>query len=254
MRKIILTAIVTLLIAGISIAINAKSNGIETEHDTQIAEWEKLAEQGDTAAIHRLIEFFNKNAVEFVEVEAIIAPKGNEVPHEEVEKLNEENKHLAEGSKKYAECLNYWLNKGIAMNDSVALVTKGMRLYYEDEEKAISYLSKAADAGNAQAALFCGSACFNQGRNNEAVKYLTIAYDNGVLSAGWHLAMCYLSGKGVSQNIDKAMECLRHAAELDYPEAVLEMKRIEPNNKQWQHKVDSLEISFPDFPIISNSI
>lgn len=45
---------------------------------------------------------------------------------------------------------------------------------------------------------------------------------------------------------------MRHAAILNYPEAVYEMRRIEPGNKIWQHKADSLEIDslgivFPDF-------
>ena len=43
---------------------------------------------------------------------------------------------------------------------------------------------------------------------------------------------------------------MRHAAMHDYPEAVSEMRRIEPKNEIWQHKADSLEIDFPDFPII----
>lgn len=43
---------------------------------------------------------------------------------------------------------------------------------------------------------------------------------------------------------------MRHAAILDYPEAVSEMRRIEPDNEIWHHKADSLEIDFPDFPII----
>lgn len=49
----------------------------------------------------------------------------------------------------------------------------------KDEEAAIVYLSKAADAGNAQAALFCGSACRNQGKGDDAFKYLTKAYELG---------------------------------------------------------------------------
>lgn len=139
------------------------------------------------------------------------------------------------------------------MNDPVATYIKGMRLYYTDEAQAFQYLSKSAESGNAQAALFCGSACFNQGRNNEAIKYFTIAYYKGVPSAGWHLAMCFVQ-KGNETATEKAIEYLRHSAELDYPEAVLEMRRIEPANSVWQHKVDSLEIPFPDFPIIPVSI
>ena len=39
---------------------------------------------------------------------------------------------------------------------------------------------------------------------------------------------------------------------VNYPEAVSEMRRIEPHNQLWQHKADSLNITFPDFQIISD--
>lgn len=248
MKKIISAVIAISLVT--AIAIYAQSRRNANEDDIQLAQLETLAERGDTAAMHRLIEFYDENSVEFVEVEAIIEPDGNEVPQEEVNKINEENKLSAEDTEKYTERLNYWLDKGIAMNDPVAIATKGMRLYYADEAEAIKYLSRAADAGNAQAALFCGSACLNQSKGEEAFRYLSMAYRLGAPSAGWHLAMCYSTGIGTEPNRDKAIEVMRHAAILNYPEAVSEMRRIEPHNQLWQHKADSLEITFPDYPII----
>ena len=254
MRKTTLTSIVSLLVVGISVAIYAQSNGSETEHDAQIAKWEHLAEQGDTAAMHRLIEFYDENALVYVEVEEVIEV----VP---VDDTSDESVDTAavvddvplvtpEQAEHYAKRLDYWLNKGITMNDPVALATKGMRLYYEDEANAISYLSRAADAGSAKAALFCGSACLNQHKGDEAFKYLSLAYDLGAPSAGWHLAMCYSAGIGTAPDREKAIEVMRHAAIMNYPEAVSEMRRIEPDNKIWHHKADSLKIDFPDFEII----
>lgn len=61
--------------------------------------------------------------------------------------------------------------------------------------------------------------------------------------------MC-LTQKGSEKDIEQAIGYLRHSAEMDYPEAVLEMRRIEPANPLWQQKADRLEISFHDFPII----
>lgn len=248
MKKIIIAVIAIASIA--SMAIYAQKNGKVTIDDERLIKLESLAEQGDTAAMHKLIEFYDENSSVYVEVEEVIEPDGTEWSAAEVDSLNLENKNNADMTKLYSERLDYWLEKGIAINDPVALATKGMRMYYEDEANAIVCLSKAADAGNAQAALFCGSACLNQGKGEDAFKYLSIAYKLGAPSAGWHLAMCYSSGIGTEPNREKAVEVMRHAALLNYPEAVSEMRRIEPGNKIWQHKADSLEIDFPDFPII----
>lgn len=250
MRKITITAILVSLIT--VVAVYAQIGLNNTEDSVQLAKWETLAEQGDTAAMHRLIEFYDKNSTIYVEVEDVIDPDGYEWTTAEVDSLNSANQNNAAQTKFYSDRLDYWLDKGIAMNDPVALATKGMRLYYEDEAGAISYLSKAADAGNAQAALFCGSACLNQRRGNDAFKYLSLAYKLGAPSAGWHLAMCYSAGIGTEPNRDKAIDVMRHAAILNYPEAVSEMRRLEPDNKVWQHKADSLDIQFSDFPIISD--
>lgn len=248
MKKIIIVVIAIASIAGM--AIYAQKNEKVTIDDERLIKLESLAEQGDTAAIHRLIEFYDENSSVYVEVEEVIEPDGTEWTAAEVDSLNLENKNNADMTKLYSDRLNYWLEKGIAMNDPVALATMGMRMYYTDEANAIVYLSKAADAGNAQAALFCGSACLNQGKGDNAFKYLSIAYRLGAPSAGWHLAMCYSAGIGTEPNREKAIEVMRHAALLNYPEAVSEMRRIDPGNKIWQHKADSLEIDFPDFPII----
>lgn len=248
MKKIIIAVIAIASI--VSMTIYAQKNEKVTIDDERLIKLESLAEQGDTAAMHRLIEFYDENSSVYVEVEEVIEPDGTEWSAAEVDSLNLANKNNAEMTKLYSDRLDYWLEKGIVMNDLVALVTTGMRMYYEDEANDIVYLSKAADGGHAQAALFCGSACLNQGKGEDAFKYLSIAYKLDVPSAGWHLAMCYSVGIGTEPNREKAIEVMRHAALLNYPEAVSEMRRIEPGNKVWQYKADSLEIDFPDFPII----
>lgn len=243
--------IAVIAIASIAVmAIYAQTNENVTVDNEKLIKLESLAEQGDTAAMHRLIEFYDENSSVYVEVEEVIEPDGTEWSAAEVDSLNLANKNNAEMTKLYSDRLDYWLEKGLAINDPVALATKGMRMYYDNETDAIVYLSKAAEAGNAQAALFCGSACLNQGKGEDAFKYLSIAYRLGAPSAGWHLAMCYSAGIGIEPNREKAIEVMRHAALLNYPEAVSEMRRIEPGNNVWQNKADSLEIDFPDFPII----
>lgn len=252
MKKKVLIGIGAMLAvcAGIAAIIpisKASANEAEVPENAQVAELERLAEQGDTAAMHRLIEFYDENSIEYLEIEAALDAYGNPLS---VDSINEANKRDAELTKHYTERLNYWLAKGIAMNDSVAIVTKGLRAYDGNEEDAVLYLAKAADIGNAQAALFCGSSYYNMCDPDMAFKYLSMAYELGAPSAGWHLAMCYSQGFGADPDREKAIEVMRHSAMMNYPEAVLEMRRIEPSNKLWQHKADSLEIDFPDFPII----
>ena len=211
-------------------------------------QWESQAEHGDTVALHKLLRYLDENAPTYVEMQEVISGEGEDITDEVL------NDSTTVSDEVFAnlctERLEYWLAKGLALNDLVAISIKGLRDYHNHEESAIEYLSKAAEAGDSQAALFCGSACFNHGRYEEAAKYLTLAYDGEVPSAGWHLAMCYSIGLGVEQNKTKAIEYLRHSAMMDFPEAVLEMKRIDSSNPLWSHKVDSLEIDFLDFPII----
>lgn len=241
MKKVIALSIV--IVAVIGITIYAQNRESSSPADKHLQKWEQLAERGDTAAMHRLIEFYDANTSIFVEVAEVIETDGYKWTAAEIDSVNRVNNTNAEMSEQYAARLEYWLNKGILENDPIAILTKGMRLYYEDETKAIYYLSKAADTGNAQAALFCGSACLNQSKGNEAFKYLSMAYKLGAPSAGWHLAICYSAGIGTEPNRDKAIEVMRHAAIMNCPEAISEMCRIEPANPVWQNKADSIDIT-----------
>lgn len=247
MKKKTIIAIAVLVVVGIGLVTYANSKSPVSSFEPQVCEWETLAMQGDTVAMHRLIEFYDSAAVEYVEVVEAVDAWGNEIELDNSDQPDECDIELSEA---YHKRLNYWLDRGIANNDPVAIKTMGMRLYYGDESASIAYLSQAADAGDATAALFCGSACLNQKRGDEAIKYLTMAYESGVPSAGWHLAMCYAQGVGTGRNRMKAVEVMRHAALLDYPEAVSEMQRIEPDNEMWQHKADSLDIQFPNLQVI----
>jgi len=251
---------VTLIVAAAAVLWAQNTVSHAPELPDEVKEWERLAEKGDTVALHKLLSFYDNNAPVYVEVEEVIevddesgdsiVSYGDTIVAEDDIVCDTVTQYIdAETEALYNSRLDYWLSKGLTMNDPVATYIMGMRLYYTDEVHALQYLSKSAESGNAQAALFCGSAYFNQGQLDKANKYLTIAYNAGVPSAGWHLAMCHVQ-RGNETDIKKAIEYLRHSAELDYPEAVLEMRRIEPTNPIWQHKVDSLEISFPDFPII----
>lgn len=233
----------------------AQNNSNSVELPDEVREWERLAEMGDTIAMHKLLRFYDDNSpvdievVEVIEVESDDEYLDTAIVVDDTIECDTVAVIPDEMEIYYSARLEYWLSKGLEINDPIATYIKGMRLYYTDETQALEYLVKSADCGNSQAALYCGSAYFNQGHIDKAIKYQAIAYNAGVPSAGWHLAMC-LARNGDDASIEKAVEYMRHSAMLDYPEAVLEMKRIEPTNKLWQQKADSLEIDFADFPII----
>ena len=63
MKKILLSGIAIVLIA--SVAVYAQIGKNRIEGNPQLDKWEKLAERGDTAAMHRLIEFYDENSVEY---------------------------------------------------------------------------------------------------------------------------------------------------------------------------------------------
>lgn len=250
--KILISLLALLFITIISFNVLGNNNeDVETiELPPELLNLEKKAEQGDTAAMHRLLEFYEENSVEYVEVAEALDPYGNEI-----EIIDDSEIVYDIQSQTFADLCRekelYWIEKGLQKNDPEALIRKGMEYLYQGREYiAVDYFKKAADQNHPIGALMCGSSNFNLGNGEEAMKYLNLAYKLGVPSAGWHLAMCYCNGVGTKQNIPKAIEYLRHSAFMNYPEAVLEMKRIEPTNIIWQHKVDSLEIDFPDFPII----
>lgn len=125
MKKIIIAVIITITSIAV-MAIYAQKGEIVTVDDERLIKLESLAEQGDTAAMHRLIEFYDENSSVYVEVEEVIEPDGTEWSAAEVDSLNLANKNNAEMTKLYSDRLDYWLEKGIAMNDPVALATMGM--------------------------------------------------------------------------------------------------------------------------------
>lgn len=92
MKKIIITIIA--IVSIVSVAIYAQTNEELTVDNENIANLETLAQQGDTAAMHRLIEFYDENSTVYVEVEEVIEPDGTEWTAEEVDSANLANKKI----------------------------------------------------------------------------------------------------------------------------------------------------------------
>lgn len=239
-------------------SINSDENITDVfEVPVEIQALEKKAEDGDTAALHSVIDFYSDKYASacVVEVAEVIDPDGNVMYSEDDTLSYEPNVECAEFDSIavidgqecavtdvedetaydfYGKRLDYWLAKGFTLKDPYAYFMKGMSEYYAgNEPKAITYLSEAALGGNAQAALFCGSAYFNEDKFDDAIKYLKIADQLGVPSAGWHIFHCY-EAKGDQSSYETALKYLRKSAEAGVPEAIEDMHSIEPNNPKWK--------------------
>lgn len=134
----------------------------------------------------------------------------------------------------------YWIKKGVACGDNLALCT--LARYYEngdivecDLEKALMYYRKAGDNGYGLG--YANSACmYADGRGcehnySEAFKLWSKAYDMGEEWVAKYLCECYLLGRGVKKDIEKAryyMEIAKKNKDYDvYIDEEIETGNIE---------------------------
>lgn len=172
-----------LAIAAITFAFAQNNNRSKIELPEEIKQLEQIAEDGDTIALHKLLRFYDENVPIYLEVEDYVDASGSDDPTPEEEDpaatIDPELEAL------YNARIEYWLDKGLAMNDPVAIYIKGMRLYNSLElSEALEYLTKSADNGYAKAALYCGARYYDQGDLDNAIKYLMFAHNSGETSAG----------------------------------------------------------------------
>ena len=152
MKTKIFLAIV-LIGAVIAVAFGQSNKTNNAQLPDEIKKLETLATSGDTVAMHQLLRFYDDNSPVYLEVEEIIEVEAEEEYIDSVVVVDEglECDSVApisdEMAALYAARLDYWLTRGIEMNDPVATYIKGMRLYYTDEAEALKYLSKAAEMG-----------------------------------------------------------------------------------------------------------
>lgn len=111
----------------------------------------------------------------------------------------------------------------------------------KDQEESFKYFQKAANNGNAHAMYWLGSGYLRgwyKAENNvaEGIKLLSSAVDNGCYLGAIELGKCYMEGKGVEKDKEKAMkwfstavECYQKAAK-PIPESL--KKNIQKLGKQ----------------------
>lgn len=88
-------------------------------------------------------------------------------------------------------------------------------------QKAMEYYHKAAEGGNARSMYAIGEAYFNAYRGVEkddklAFEWFNKAHSAGDLEATNDLAVCYLSGRGVKQNVKKGFKLMKYAADNNF--------------------------------------
>ena len=129
--------------------------------------------------------------------------------------------------KKYDEAL-YWFRLGEQQNDKFCIANIGV-LYLDgcgvaqSNEQAFAYLKRSSDMGNPVASYLIGKMCFDGKlvKNaiepyNEAIQYYNLALTQNpqYTPAINGLAFCYMDGKGVQQDFEKAEGLFKHAIEL----------------------------------------
>lgn len=130
-----------------------------------------------------------------------------------------------------------WLRKSVSHSCSATEFILGQcyetgRGVAKDEKIALEWYKKAASHGNIEACSLLGRKYLEwaiQGKNifldelEEAIKWLETAANGGDTVAETQLGLCYLEGKGVKKNVDKAFQLFRKAADSGNAEAMFRL-------------------------------
>lgn len=132
----------------------------------------------------------------------------------------------------------YWHKK---RKDQYYQFDKAQKAYCKKRyKKAVNWLRKAAEQGNAAAQNNLGC-CYDSGQGVEqnyieAVQWFMKAVEQGDAFAQCNLGFCYIEGHGVERNLDKAKELFEKVivTETDgelYEKAIEGLKEIESLQK-----------------------
>jgi TPR repeat protein len=96
-----------------------------------------------------------------------------------------------------------------------------------DEKKAMKLFRTAADRGDAVAQNKLGLLLHYEQRFEEAVRYLTLAADQGYTTGEFNLGCCYHDGTGTEVDLSKARYWFERAAAKGHEAAIRELARLE---------------------------
>jgi len=99
----------------------------------------------------------------------------------------------------------------------------------QDLEQGYNWITKSANQGYEDAQLWLANLCTVTGEHRVAVKWLKRAAENGSTAANVQLADHYLEGRGVVQNVTKALELLNKEAIAGDPTAQLTIGNLYAN-------------------------
>ena len=95
-----------------------------------------------------------------------------------------------------------------------------------DLDLAIGYLQQATDQGHEYARLLLGVSLNAKGEFSESAKHLQWAADKNEASAQYLLGMMYVGGRGVPQDINKALQLFRAAHDQNYTAATTKLAQF----------------------------
>ena len=228
------------MVAAITASIVSAQEQIPGADD--IKRLEQMAERGDTAALHSVLEYYDINAPVAM---TMIDEKGvgyEEAVRDTTRTATPPPSDAGVNAEEYfTSRLQYWLSVGLVKNDPLGTYIMGKRLYFKKNAKAMFYLDRAAELGNTDAMMLCGSIYLDNGTLDKAIKYYYLAYKKSVPCAGWKLAGCYMD-MDPDKYKDQILDALIKSAHLECPDAVRAMTEMDPENPVWKEKNERLEL------------
>ena len=215
--------------------------------DKEMLKWyKKAAEQGSAEALNALgnyyledeeeaVKWFRKSAelenAEGLKELGLCYESGSGVPIDYIKAatLLKKSAELGNVDAKYHLGHCYEFGNGVEQN-----IQKAMQCYQEAAKQGHFQAKKVlehkevlgnANAGDSDAQNRLGCHYFYEGKYNDAIMWFKKSEEQGCAESQYYLGLCYQEGKGVEQNIQKAILWYRKAAKI-YKRSQLELNYI----------------------------
>lgn len=187
----------------------ANGDGIEQDVQKAISLLESYTDNNPRRLLDKVNSIFNK--------------KLNYVVHEKLSNQNfrdayyylARDLYFGYGIEQDKDKAEYWITKYLSEGNEDIETLENMVCFYEDVERKpfLYWAEKASNAGSFIAMYKIALYYEGEGQYENAFKWYKKSADLGYIYAIGHLGLCYLYGKGVKKNADKASKLIVQARE-----------------------------------------